>query len=252
MIARLAGCLLSLLFAAPVSAEMVSVGVASNFNHTAREIAEAFEAETGHVVRISPSSSGKLLAQIANGAPFDVFLSADAERPKRLESMGLTVPGSRKTYAVGRLVLWSPDARYEGKDCVKELRDGNFSRIAIANPRTAPYGLAAEQVLKEFGLDSSDLHGRIAFGENIAQSLQFTASGSASIGLIAASQLKLPNVPPATCHWEVPPEMHMPIEQQVVLLKRGAENDAARAFVAFLHGSVARNIIRSDGYILED
>lgn len=233
------------------ASEKVTVALASNFSQAAREIAEAFTAATGHQVQFSISSSGKLYAQISHGAPFDVFLSADAERPTLLEANGLVVPGTRRTYATGRLTLWSVDKRYEGKDCVAELKAGNFDRLAIANPKTAPYGVAAEEALAALGPDNQDLTARMAMGESIAQALQFVASRSASMGLIATAQLKLPDIPEGTCHWEVPEELHTRIEQQAVLLKRAEDSAAARAFVAFLAGEQARAIILTHGYGLE-
>lgn len=242
------GLLLCWLAWTPLHAETVTVAVASNFIQAAREIAALFEAQHGHQVQLSASSSGKLYAQISHGAPFDVFLSADVERPTLLETAGLTVAGSRRTYARGRLVLWSADARYQGKDCRQALQAGDFDRLAIANSRTAPYGVAAEQALISLGLDPTALTGRIAMGESIAQTLQFVASRSASMGLIADAQLRLPNIPEGSCHWRVPPQLHEPIEQQLVLLKRGAENTAARDLVAFLVGTQASEIIQAHGY----
>ena len=236
---------------ASTASDKVMVALASNFSQAAREIADAFETKTGHQVQFSISSSGKLYAQISHGAPFDVFLSADEERPALLEANGLVVPGTRRTYATGRLTLWSVDQRYEGKDCVAELKAGNFDRLAIANPKTAPYGIAAEEALAVLGPDNQDLTSRIAMGESIAQALQFVASRSASMGFIATAQLKLPDIPEGTCHWEVPEELHTRIEQQAVLLKRAEGNAAAKAFVAFLAGEQARAIILSHGYGLE-
>jgi len=168
-----------------------------------------------------------------------------------LESSGLVVTGTRRTYATGRLTLWSVDERYQGKDCKAELQAGNFSRLAIANPKTAPYGTAAEEVLANLGLDQHELTTRIAMGESIAQALQFVASRSASMGFIASAQLKLPDIPESTCRWQVPEELHTRIEQQVVLLKRAEDNAAAEAFVAFLAGEQARAIILNHGYGLE-
>jgi len=248
------GWLLSLLFLLPnmsKAADTVTVAVASNFTQAARDIAAAFEKETGYQVLFSVSSSGKLFAQISHGAPFDVFLSADDERPALLEERGLVVPGTRRTYAVGRLTLWSVDERYQGKDCEAELRAGNFIRLAIANPKAAPYGIAAEEVFAKLGLDEQQLARRVAMGESIAQALQFVASRSASMGLIASAQLKLPDIPEGTCHWQVPQEWHSKIEQQVVLLARSANNPAAQAFITFLAGEQARAIILAHGYGLE-
>lgn len=245
---------LSVLLLMPLLAtasESVTVAVASNFSQAAREIAEAFERETGHRVGFSVSSSGKLFAQISHGAPFDVFLSADVERPALLESMGLVAAGSRQTYATGRLVLWSADERYQGKDCKTELQAGNFDKLAIANPKIAPYGVAADQVLVGIGLDRQQLAERIVMGESVAQTLQFVSSRSASMGFIAAAQFNLADLSKSTCHWEVPDSLHGSIEQQAVLLARSAGNPAARAFMNFLAGEQARSIILTHGYGLE-
>lgn len=233
-------------------AETTTVAVASNFVAAARDIVREFEAQTGHSVRLVPSSSGKLYAQALNGAPYDVFLSADEMRPRRLEENGRAVAGSRFTYAVGRLVLWSADPRFHGRDCVEALRTGDFNRLAIANPATAPYGVAAEQVLESLGSGRRQLRGQVAMGENIAQTLQFVVSGSANLGFVAAAQLRTDVLPPATCNWEVPAYLHQPLLQQAVLLVRGAENPAAVAFHAFLSGPVARELVVAHGYALPE
>lgn len=249
-----AGWLLSGLFLLPLlstASESVTVAVASNFSQAARELGQAFEQQSGHQVQFSVSSSGKLFAQIIQGAPFDVFLSGDAERPALLESRGLVVSGSRRTYATGGLVLWSVDVRYQGKDCKAELQAGHFDKLAMANPKVAPYGVAAEQVLTGIGLDRQAMTASIAMGESVAQTLQFVSSGSASMGFIAAAQLKLPGIPEGTCHWVVPDSLHDRIEQQVVLLARSAHNPAAQAFLNFLAGEQARDIIRTHGYGLD-
>lgn len=248
------GWLLSGLLLIPLlstASESVTVAVASNFSQAAKEIAEAFTRQSGHPVQFSISSSGKLFAQISHGAPFDVFLSADVERPALLESMGLVAIGSRRTYATGRLVLWSVDERYQGKDCKVELQAGHFAKLAIANPKVAPYGAAAEQVLAGIGLDRQALTARVVMGESVAQTLQFVSSRSASMGFIAAAQLQLPDVPTGTCHWLVPESLHDSIEQQVVLLARSVDNPAAQAFMNFLAGEQARAIILTHGYGLD-
>ena len=246
--------LLVVLWVLPVASSAsqdVMIAVASNFVQAARELAEVFEENTGYKVQFSASSSGKLFAQINHGAPFDLFLSADAERPALLASNGLAVPDSLVTYATGRLTLWSVDNRYQGKDCVAELKAGNFNRLAIANPRTAPYGLAAEQALEAMGVDAEAMASRIAIGETISQALQFVASRSASLGVIATAQLNLPQVPEGTCRWQVPEDFHMAIKQQAVLLTRSADNPAALAFMEFLTGEQARFLILEHGYGLE-
>lgn len=243
--------LLALVMWVPVmsmAGEKVTVAVASNFIQAARELAVLFEQETGHEVLFSASSSGKLYAQISHGAPFDVFLSADAERPRLLAEQGLAVPASRFTYARGQLTLWSVDERYQDGQCDEALKAGEFDRLAIANPRTAPYGVAAEQALTAMGLDPASMASRIATGESIAQTMQFVASRSASMGFVATAQLALPDIPEGTCHWPVPQDFYQPIEQQAVLLTRSRENPGAVGFMAFLTSEAALSVIRANGY----
>ena len=249
---RISGLLLLLVLpVTSLAADTLTVAVASNFIQAARELATEFEAQTGHEVLFSASSSGKLYAQISHGAPFDVFLSADEERPTLLAEKGLAVPESRFTYATGQLTLWSVDDSYMGKDCAAELKAGRFDKLAIANPRTAPYGVAAEQAMTALGLKPAELAARIATGESIAQTLQFVASRSASMGFIATAQLGLPDIPAGTCRWPVPAEYHAPIRQQAVLLARSADKPAAVAFMAFLADAEASKVIRAHGYGLE-
>jgi molybdate transport system substrate-binding protein len=211
------------------------VAVAANFAAPARELAQAF---AGKVI-LSTGSTGKLYAQIRNGAPFDVLLAADEETPRRLEAQKLAAPGSRFTYAVGRLALFSPRSSTVGEEL---LRRQEFQRLAIANPKLAPYGAAAKQTLEKLGLWSA-LQGKLVQGENIAQTFQFVASGNADAGLVAAAQVK-----GEKASWIVPERYHAPLAQDAVLLARGAENETARAFLAFLKSAPARQRIRSYGY----
>jgi molybdate transport system substrate-binding protein len=234
----------------PVAAtaeDYVTVAVASNFGATAREIATQFEQVADYELRITTASTGKLYAQIVNGAPFDVLLAADTERPRRLEADGAGVPGTRFTYAIGGLVLWSRQA----EDCRAALQRADVGRVAIANPVTAPYGAAAKAYLQQAGLWDS-LHGRLVIGENIAQTLQFAASGNAQLGFIARSQLHARSLPRPSCSWPVPEETHAPIEQQAIVLQRGAGSEGARAFVDFLRGDAGRAIILRHGYRLPE
>ncbi len=234
----------------PVAAagkDYVTVAVASNFAATARDIAAQFAEQSDYEVRISTASTGKLYAQIVNGAPFDVLLAADAERPTRLENGGAGVNGSRFTYALGALVLWSRQV----EDCQAALRSHHGGRIAIANPENAPYGAAAKSFLQRSGLWES-LRDRLVIGENIGQTLQFAASGNAQLGFIAGSQLQAPSLPPASCSWPVPDTMHAPIDQQAILLQRGAESEGAKSFLRFLRGDAGRAIIRQHGYSLPE
>jgi molybdate transport system substrate-binding protein len=245
---RAIGLVLALAGATPALAGSVTVAVASNFTRTAEDIAARFTKQSGHTVSFSAGSSGKLYAQVGNGAPFDVFLSADAERPERLEQDGLAVAGSRFTYALGRLVLWSNDPAL--KDCKAALAAGRFRHLSIANPKTAPYGVAALAVLARLGVPAESLGGRLVQGENIAQTLQFVASGGAQLGFVALSQLRGASAPVGSCRWEVPADLHAPLLQQAVLLRRAGGNAAAAEFLRFLRADTARELIRRDGYDL--
>lgn len=231
----------------PVPAAEARIAVAANFTVTARQLAARFHADSGHRIRLSFGSTGKLYAQIHHGAPFDAFLAADAARPQRLEAEGRALPGSRFTYAIGRLMLWSPQAgRFtDGADW---LRAGQFRRLAIANPQTAPYGRAARQTLQQLGLWET-LHRRLVRGDSIAQAFQFVATGNAAAGFVALAQVKAWS-DPAGSLWEVPAAYHEPVEQQAVLLKQGTANPAARAFLAFLRQPAAQRIIVEAGYRL--
>jgi len=235
-----------LLFAGvlPASAGEVSVAVAANFTDAARDIIQLFEKETGHTVKVSFGSTGKLYAQIENGAPFEVFLAADAERPQKAEVAGLAIAGSRFTYALGRLYLWSAKPNAWG-DAESWLAGGAFSHLAIANPKTAPYGLAAQQVMEHLGLWEK-LQPKLVQGDSIAQTFQFAVSGNAEAGFVAGSQVKAAGS--VGTAWEVPQVYYHPIEQQAVLLRNGADNEAARAFLAFLQSDAARAVIRGYGY----
>ncbi len=237
--ALLPGCLLA--------DDVVTVAVASNFAATATEISAAFTENTGISVRISAGSTGKLYAQIVNGAPFDVFLAADTERPLLLEEAGYVDSGNRQSYAVGSLVLWSRDAVLAGKSCREVLQRGDYSKIALANPETAPYGSAAREFLKTAGLWEYASR-RAVYGENISQTLQFVATENATLGFVARSQLVLAGLPPATCKWSVPETPQTALHQQVVLLTSARGNDAARRFVGFLVSPAARKIIGQHGY----
>ena len=242
------GSLLCMLFALALPPQMadadeVHVAVAANFLATLREIGEEFRRQQGHSLVISSGSTGKLYAQITHGAPYEIFLAADAERPQRLEKETYAVMGSRFTYARGRLALWSRDpARVDAGGQI--LATGKFHHLAMANARTAPYGVAAKETLVHLGLWET-LAPNIVQGEDIGQVLQFVESGSAEVGFIAFAQAKKR----ATgSYWLVPQEYHAPLIQQAVLLRRGSKHAAARAFMDFLRGPVARRIIQGDGY----
>lgn len=228
-------------------AETARVAVASNFAATAAEIGKRVAAAGAHDIQIVPGSTGKLYAQIVNGAPYDVFLAADAARPLRLEEAGLAVPGSRRTYAEGRLVAWSRERATDGSACLAALAAGVPGKVAIANPALAPYGAAAREYLEGAGLWDA-IQPRLVYGENVAQTLQFAANGGAVVALVAAAQLSADGLPNGACAEPVPPESHAAIEQQVVWLTRAAGNRAAAAFVEFLAGAEARARIEAAGY----
>lgn len=226
-----------------VSAEEIRVAVASNFAGAIKELAARFEADSGHEVALVFGSTGKHYAQITNGAPFDAFFAADRKRPGLLEEEGIALPGSRFTYARGKVVLWSPKAGYvdsEGDVLARE----DFSYLAIANPRLAPYGRAAEEILRARGLWHK-LHARMVRGENIGQAFQFVRSGNAELGFVAGSQVRNMGHPVKGSLWEVPQVLYSPVEQQAVLLK---ENAVARAFLSFVKSDESRALVREFGY----
>ena len=219
----------------------VRIAVASNFTAPMREISSAFEQATGHTAIVSFASTGKIFAQITQAAPYDVFLSADQERPMQLEERGLAVEGSRFTYALGRLALFGGGAPVTGPQALDEEADG---KIAIANPDLAPYGRAAIQALRDLFPDR-DFSSRLVKGENISQTLQFIETGNAPLGFVALSQI-ITNEP--TQYWLVPQAMHAPIAQDAVQLQHGAENPAAQAFLAYLKSPEAAQVIARFGY----
>ncbi len=236
-----------LVLSATSSAEPLTIAVASNFSRTAHELAVHFEQASGSPVQTATASTGKLYAQIENGAPFDIVLAADVLRPQLMEQSGIGVVGSRHTYAIGGLVLWSRDKNLSVDGCREALTKLGRQKLAIANPNTAPYGAAAKEFLQAAGLWES-VRPNLVYGENISQTLQFVASGNASLGLIARSQAVDSRLPESTCRWPVPGTMHKPIEQQAILLRRAADKKIALEFLGFLHGPVARQIISSHGY----
>ncbi len=233
------------------SQERVTVAVASNFARTATEIADRFTAETGYQVRISAASTGKLYAQIINGAPYDILLAADVERPRLLEEAELGVKGTRFAYAFGTLVLWSRDPGVAAAGCRAQLLHLDKKHLAIANPETAPYGVAAREFLLDAGL-WEQVRPRLVMGENILQTLHFVASGNASLGLIARSQTSNPVLPSPTCEWVVPTHTYSPLEQQAILLQRAADSKAANAFLNYVRGTAGREQITGHGYLLPD
>ena len=231
---------------APLYAAEVSVAVAANFAAPMQKIAQAFEQETGHKAVLSFGSTGMLYAQIRNGAPYQILLSADADTPNKLEKEGLGVPGSRFTYATGRLVLWSKHPGFvDNKGDV--LRTAKFQRIAMANPKLAPYGAAAMETINKLGLQQH-LQARIVQGDNIAQTYQFVATENAQLGFVALSQVFADGKMAQGSGWIVPASAHAPIRQDAVLLTKGRDSAAAAALLQYLRGERAQSLIRSYGY----
>jgi len=238
--------LASLSLSAEALAETVQVAVASNFAGPMELIAVAFEKSTGHKAAVSTGATGKFYAQIQNAAPFEVLLAADDTTPARMETEGLAVPGSRYTYAIGKLVLWSAKPGFVDKDG-KVLKNGQFAHLALANPKTAPYGAAAVEVLNNLGLLKA-LEPKFVQGENIAQTQQFIATGNAELGFVAKSQVLKDGKLTSGSAWMVPEQLYEPIRQDAVLLSKGRDNLAAIALLAYLKSDPARAIMQSFGY----
>ncbi len=225
------------------SAAEIRVAVASNFRPVMQVLAKRFEARTGHDVILIFGSTGKQYAQIKHGAPFDAFFAADAQHPLQLEQDGTAVAGTRFTYAIGKLVLWSPVTGFVDP-AGEVLRTGTFKHLAIANPELAPYGRAAQEVLRAIGL-WEPLTARLVRGENIAQAFQFVTSGSAELGFVANAQIRQPGKPQNGSYWDIPQALYSPIEQQAVLLR---DAEPARAFLQFTQSWEALKVIATFGY----
>lgn len=229
-------------------ASTLSVAVAANFTAPMKDIAKEFEKETGHHLTLTFGSSGKLFAQIKNGAPYQVFLCADDKKTGKLENEGLSVAGSQFTYALGTLVLWSANPEFiDSKG--ETLKQNQFSHLAIANPSIAPYGLAAIETLQKLNT-LEHLKKKFVQGENIAQTYQFVATGNAELGFVALSQVFQAGQLTKGSAWIVPAEWHTPIRQNAVLLSKGKDNNAATALLAYLKSDKATAIIKSFGYNL--
>ena len=235
--------LLAMAWVNAANADEIRIAVASNFSRPITAISQLFEKNTGHKVSLIFGSTGKHYAQIRNGAPFDAFFAADIRRPLLLEQEGLTRTQSRFTYAVGRVVLWSPDKHYVDP-LGNVLEQGDFYHLAIANPKLAPYGKAAMEILQKRGLWER-LRRRLVRGENIGQTFQFVKSGNAKLGFVAYSQIKQQDDSEKGSYWITPQAMYTPIEQQAVLLKEG---QAARTFLAFVRSPEILQLIHDYGY----
>ena len=229
-----------------IRADEATIAVAANFTAPMQKIAAEFEKDTGHKAQLSFGATGKFYAQIQNGAPFEILLAADDTTPEKLEKEGAAVAGSRFTYAIGRLVLWSAKAGYVD-DAGEVLKKGDFAHLSIANPKLAPYGQAAIESLTALKLLDA-VQSKFVQGENIAQAHQFVASGNAELGFVALSQVYKDGQITQGSAWRVPAQLHEPIRQDALLLAKGQDNPAARALLEYLRGEQAATLIRAYGY----
>ena len=243
---RLLALTAALAFTTLARADVVQVAVAANFTAPARALAEVFARTTGHEARLSFGATGAFYTQIKNGAPFDVLLAADDERPARLEKEGDTVAGSRFTYATGQLVLWSAKPGFVD-DQGAVLKGGQFGKIAIANPKNAPYGAAAVEAMNKLGMAAA-LQPKLVTGESIGQTYNFIATGNAELGFVALAQVLEGGKLKSGSMWVVPAQYHAPIIQDAVILNRAASNPAAKAWMELLKTPQSKALIRSYGY----
>ena len=236
-------------YATNLRAEEALVAVAANFSAPMQQISASFQKDTGHQLKMSFGATGGIYAQIKNGGPFDVFLSADQITPQKLEAEGLGVAATRFNYATGQLVLWSKqDGLVDEKGQV--LRGKNIQRIALANPKLAPYGVAAWETMTALGL-LEELKPKMVQGDNIAQTYQFVSTQNAQVGFVALSQVFANGQLTSGSAWIVPPHLYKPIRQDVILLKNGKDNSAAKALLMYLKGEKAKAVMKSYGYITE-
>src|SRR5512134_1435429 len=246
----LALCLFVMTGANLAVAEEITIAAASDLNFAFREIVAEYEKTTGNHVRLSLGSSGNFYAQIQNGAPFDLYFSADIGYPKKLEEAGLTVPGSLYRYAVGRIVLWtSHESRRDVSKGLEALRDQSIKKIAIANPKHAPYGRAAVAAMEHFKI-YDQVKDRLVLGENISQAAQFIESGACEIGIVALSLALAPAMHAKGTYWEVPAEAHPPLEQGAVILKTSKQQEAARRFLEFMQSDKGQEIMTRYGFTI--
>lgn len=227
------------------TADTITVAVASNFAGSLNQLAERFEKNSGHIVRVSSASTGKLYTQIKNGAPFDIFMSADEAHVDRLVREGQAGAGHAAVYALGKLVFISNIAATG--ECRNVLSDAQLKYLAIANPQTAPYGAAAQQTMERLGV-WNHLRTKLVLGENIVQTLQFVASGSANAGFVAKSTLVGEHIVKRACEWPVPDTLHAPIKQKMTVLNRSQGKPAVLAFWRFMQTAEAAALIRDGGY----
>jgi molybdate transport system substrate-binding protein len=244
------GFILLWVFTLPTEAKPVHVAVAANFGNTMQRLVTEFEKTSDYQIALSYGSSGKFYAQIKQGAPYELFFSADQAKPDALQQDGLVVAASRFTYAIGRLAVWSTRPELINK-IESTLKQGAFNKLAIAHPRLAPYGVATLEVLKNLELIDTT-QSKLVRGENIAQTYQFVSSGNADLGFIALSQLLGKNKVPQGSYWLVPDTMHHAIKQDVVLVRNAAKSQGAKAFLDFMHTDKARSIITEFGYLVSN
>ncbi|MBK6867316.1 MAG: molybdate ABC transporter substrate-binding protein [Burkholderiales bacterium] len=246
---RLSALMAALAFSAAAQAEVVQIAVAANFTAPAKALAEIFARTSGHQAQLSFGATGAFYTQIKQGAPFDILLAADDERPARLEKEGDTVAGSRFTYAIGQLVLWSAKPGFVD-DQGAVLKGGHFAKIAIANPKLAPYGAAAVEAMDKLGLTAA-LQPKLVTGESIGQTYNFIATGNADLGFVALAQVLDGGKLKSGSAWVVPAQHHAPIIQDAVILKRAAGNPAAKAWMDLMRTPQAKEFIRSYGYAVQ-
>ncbi len=231
-------------------AEVITIAAASDLNFVFRELVAEYEQSTDDRVRLSLGSSGNFYAQIQNGAPFDLYFSADIAYPRKLEEAGLTVPGSLYPYAIGRIVLWAgKDSRLDLSKGLEILRESTVKKIAIANPKHAPYGRAAVAAMEQAQVYDR-VKDKLVFGENISQAAQFVESGAADIGIIAMSLALAPPMQAAGRYWEIPADVHPPIEQGAVIIRGAKNQERAKAFLSFVQSAEGQAMMKRYGFIV--
>jgi molybdate transport system substrate-binding protein len=231
-------------------AEEITIAAASDLNFAFKEIVTEYEKTTGNHVKLTLGSSGNFFAQIQNGAPFDLYFSADIAYPRKLEEAGLTVPGSLYQYAVGRIVLWTGhESRIDVTKGFETLREPTVKKVAIANPKHAPYGRAAMAAMEYFKV-YDQVKDKLVLGENISQAAQFVESGAADVGIIALSLALAPPMKALGHYWEIPADAHPPIEQGALMLMGGKNQESAKAFLSFIQGAEGQTIMKRYGFVV--
>jgi len=231
-------------------AEEITIAAASDLNFAFKDIVAEYEKTTGNHVRLALGSSGNFFAQIQNGAPFDLYFSADIAYPRKLEEAGLTVPGSLYQYAVGRIVMWTGhESHIDVTQGFEALRQSTVKKIAIANPKHAPYGRAAVAAMEYFKV-YDQVKDKLVLGENISQATQFVESGAADVGIIALSLALAPPMQAAGYYWEIPADAYPPIEQGAVMLMGGKNQKSAKAFLSFIQGAEGQTMMKRHGFVV--